>query len=83
MFNGGRGLLRLRSSSIYNDNNWHSIVFSRDGSNGKMVIDESDVASGSTPKPTVEVKMSTPFYLGGVNSDYKHEIFPKLVRYCF
>lgn len=81
MFNGGRGLLRLRSNSIYNDNNWHSIVFSRDGSNGKMVIDELDVSTGSTPKPTLEVKMSTPFYLGGVNLDYKQEIFSKLVSY--
>lgn len=79
VFDAGHGLLNLRSDFMYNDNNWHSVEFSRDGSDGKLVIDNQLADGGKTQNNTTKLELHPPFYLGGINQEQKNAIQPKLV----
>ncbi|XP_050301015.1 laminin subunit alpha [Anthonomus grandis grandis] len=60
----------IKSQMTYNDDKWHKVDFSRDGSEGKMVIDFGSL-TGRIPHKTVSLDLHIPFYLGGVpQEDY-------------
>ncbi|CAG9771124.1 unnamed protein product [Ceutorhynchus assimilis] len=69
--------LILRSQLTYNDNEWHIIEFSRDGAEGKMVIDGRDL-SGRIPHKTPSLDLHIPFYVGGVPLEDYDKVLPNL-----
>lgn len=80
VFDGRHGLLRLRSNAMYNDNKWHSVIFSRYGPDGKLVIDDELVDLGKTSGNTIKVELNTPFYLGGFNPEFDVNVSYALVN---
>lgn len=64
---------------MYNDNKWHTVEFSRNGPEGKLVIDGEHVDGGRTIGNTVKVELNIPFYLGGINPDHENEVLRSLV----
>uniref|UniRef100_A0A8C8VNC6 Laminin subunit alpha 3 n=1 Tax=Pelusios castaneus TaxID=367368 RepID=A0A8C8VNC6_9SAUR len=64
-FGAGGKKLKIKSKTKYNDGQWHTVVFSMDGKNGRLVIDglrarEGKLAGNST------VSTKPPIYLGGL-----------------
>ncbi|XP_063779672.1 laminin subunit alpha-3 isoform X2 [Pseudophryne corroboree] len=59
--------MKIRSQEKYNDGEWHSVVFSWDGMNGRLVIDGLKARKGSLTKHFGLENMSL-LYLGGVPS---------------
>ncbi|XP_060535680.1 laminin subunit alpha [Cylas formicarius] len=68
-FKGEQGPpLLLRSQLTYNDNEWHLVEISRDGSDGKLVI-EGGALTGKILQKTTSLGLHIPFYLGGLHPD--------------
>ncbi|XP_006879090.1 PREDICTED: laminin subunit alpha-4-like isoform X2 [Elephantulus edwardii] len=66
MFNVGHKKLKIRSQEKYNDGLWHDVIFIRENSGGRLIIDGLRVLEESLP-PTEEAwKITSPIYLGGV-----------------
>ncbi|XP_014426018.2 laminin subunit alpha-3 isoform X2 [Pelodiscus sinensis] len=66
-FGAGGRKIKIKSKAKYNDGQWHTVVFSIDGKNGRLVIDglrvkEGKLASNST------FSIKPPVYLGGLPS---------------
>ncbi|XP_074843383.1 laminin subunit alpha-3 [Carettochelys insculpta] len=66
-FGAGGKKIKIKSKAKYNDGQWHTVVFSMDGKNGRLVIDglrvkEGKLASNST------FNIKPPIYLGGLLS---------------
>ncbi|XP_075069530.1 laminin subunit alpha-3 isoform X2 [Mixophyes fleayi] len=59
--------MKIRSQEKYNDGEWHTVVFSWDGTNGRLVIDGLKARKGSVTKHFALDSMSL-VYLGGVPS---------------
>ncbi|XP_069587314.1 laminin subunit alpha-3 [Ranitomeya imitator] len=59
--------LKIRSQEKYNDGKWHTVAFSWDGINGRLVIDGLKARKGSLSKHMSIENMSL-LYLGGVPS---------------
>ncbi|XP_056377714.1 laminin subunit alpha-3 isoform X2 [Hyla sarda] len=59
--------LKIRSQDKYNDGKWHTVAFSWDGTNGRLVIGGLKARKGSLPKHMSLENMSL-LYLGGVPS---------------
>lgn len=66
-FNCGSGAALLDSRNAYNDNEWHTVVFSRTEMEGKLIIDEELVASGSSLGNTKTLNVEPPFLLGSLS----------------
>ncbi|XP_067402634.1 laminin subunit alpha-3 isoform X1 [Emydura macquarii macquarii] len=66
-FGAGGKKIKIKSKAKYNDGQWHTVVFSIDGKNGRLVIDglrarEGKLAGNST------FSTKPPVYLGGLPS---------------
>ncbi|XP_075126694.1 laminin subunit alpha-3 isoform X1 [Leptodactylus fuscus] len=59
--------LKIRSQEKYNDGKWHTVAFSWDGTNGRLVIDGLKARKGTLPKHLSLENMSL-LFLGGVPS---------------
>ncbi|XP_075801564.1 laminin subunit alpha-4 isoform X1 [Microtus pennsylvanicus] len=66
MFNVGHKKLKIRSQEKYNDGLWHDVIFSREKSSGRLVIDGLRVLEESLPPSGAAWKIKGPIYLGGV-----------------
>uniref|UniRef100_A0A8I3WXD2 Laminin subunit alpha 4 n=1 Tax=Callithrix jacchus TaxID=9483 RepID=A0A8I3WXD2_CALJA len=66
MFNVGHKKLKIRSQEKYNDGQWHDVIFIREKSSGRLVIDGLRVLEESLPPTGVTWKIKGPIYLGGV-----------------
>ncbi|XP_050645003.1 laminin subunit alpha-4 isoform X3 [Macaca thibetana thibetana] len=66
MFNVGHKKLKIRSQEKYNDGLWHDVVFIRERSSGRLVIDGLRVLEESLPPTEATWKIKGPIYLGGV-----------------
>lgn len=78
MFNGGSGTAILKSKKTYKDDSWHRVIFSRNMSHGKLVIDD-EVISGDSPSPTNRIDMNPPYFIGGVNPEKQSVVLENLV----
>ncbi|KAG8571015.1 hypothetical protein GDO81_011505 [Engystomops pustulosus] len=58
--------LKIRSQEKYNDGKWHTVAFSWDGTNGRLVIDGLKARKGSLSKHLGLENMSL-LYLGGAS----------------
>ncbi|KAG9478961.1 hypothetical protein GDO78_012566 [Eleutherodactylus coqui] len=59
--------LKIKSQEKYSDGKWHTVAFSWDGTNGRLVIDGLNARKGSLQKHLSLENMSL-LYLGGVPS---------------
>ncbi|XP_064216839.1 laminin subunit alpha-4 isoform X3 [Aotus nancymaae] len=66
MFNVGHKKLKIRSQEKYNDGQWHDVIFIREKSSGRLVIDGLRVLEESLPPTGATWKIKGPIYLGGV-----------------
>ncbi|XP_034231739.1 laminin subunit alpha isoform X3 [Thrips palmi] len=65
-FNCGSGSALLVSKEAYDDNQWHSVIFSRKEMNGSLTIDQVLVASGASAGNTKTLNVEPPYYLGSL-----------------
>ncbi|ELW50124.1 Laminin subunit alpha-4 [Tupaia chinensis] len=66
MFNVGHKKLKIRSQEKYNDGLWHDVIFIREKSSGRLVIDGLRVLEENLPPTGAAWKIKGPIYLGGV-----------------
>ncbi|XP_058163283.1 laminin subunit alpha-4 isoform X2 [Dasypus novemcinctus] len=66
MFNVGHRKLKIRSQEKYNDGLWHDVIFIREKSSGRLIIDGLRVLEESLPPTGAAWKIKGPIYLGGV-----------------
>uniref|UniRef100_A0A8C4LJ69 Laminin subunit alpha-4 n=1 Tax=Equus asinus asinus TaxID=83772 RepID=A0A8C4LJ69_EQUAS len=66
MFNVGHKKLKIRSQEKYNDGLWHDVIFIREKSSGRLIIDGLRVLEESLPPTGAAWKIKGPIYLGGV-----------------
>ncbi|KAG8510968.1 Laminin subunit alpha-4, partial [Galemys pyrenaicus] len=66
MFNVGHKKLKIRSQEKYNDGSWHDVIFIREKSSGRLVIDGLRVLEESLPPTAAAWRIKGPIYLGGV-----------------
>lgn len=79
-FKGNNSSLTIESKSTYNDGHWHLIEFSREGSAGKLVVDETDINDGNIAQKNVALDLRVPFFIGGLRPDDYNEVQTSLVR---
>ncbi|XP_046877503.1 laminin subunit alpha-4 [Hypomesus transpacificus] len=65
-FNQGQQRVKLRSQEKYNDGAWHNVIFIRDGSLGRLIIDGLTVLEDRAKGSNISWNVSSPLYVGGV-----------------
>uniref|UniRef100_UPI0037E8F82A laminin subunit alpha-4 n=1 Tax=Semicossyphus pulcher TaxID=241346 RepID=UPI0037E8F82A len=65
-FNVADQRVRVRSEEKYNDGAWHNVIFIRDGSMGRLIIDGLTVLEDRAKGSNVSWHVSSPIYIGGV-----------------
>ncbi|KAJ8270780.1 hypothetical protein GJAV_G00119200 [Gymnothorax javanicus] len=65
-FNMGSHKVKIKSQEKYNDGMWHSVVFTRDGSVGRLIIDGLKVQEDRARSTSTSWHVIGPFYVGGV-----------------
>ncbi|CAN9507589.1 unnamed protein product [Ophioblennius macclurei] len=82
-FNSGDQRVKVRSKEKYNDGVWHNIVFIRDGSMGRLVIDGLTVLEDRVKKSNVSWHVSSPFFIGGVPPGRAQKNIQRISAYSF
>ncbi|XP_070705268.1 laminin subunit alpha-4 [Pempheris klunzingeri] len=65
-FNVADQRVKIRSEEKYNDGAWHNVIFIRDGSMGRIIIDGLTVLEDRAQGSNVSWHVSSPIYVGGV-----------------
>ncbi|XP_008283859.1 laminin subunit alpha-4 [Stegastes partitus] len=65
-FNVAHQRVKIRSEEKYNDGAWHNVIFIRDGSVGRLIIDGFTVLEDRAQGSNVSWHVSSPIYIGGV-----------------
>ncbi|CAH1115894.1 unnamed protein product [Psylliodes chrysocephalus] len=73
-FRGDGDALIIKSKGIYNDSKWHLVEFNREQGNGKLVIDDEDISTGSLGNKPLMLDLHMPFYIGGLNPDHYNSV---------
>ncbi|XP_070151389.1 laminin subunit alpha [Polyergus mexicanus] len=66
IFNCGSGSALLESNKKINDNEWHIVVFKRQGNYGSLTVDEEDPVTGYSLGDATTINVNPPFFVGGV-----------------
>ncbi|XP_041831758.1 laminin subunit alpha-4 isoform X2 [Melanotaenia boesemani] len=82
-FNVADQKVKIKSDKRYNDGAWHDVVFIRDGSIGKLIIDgltalEDSAVGSNTPWP-----VSQPIFIGGVPPGRAHRNIQRNSAFSF
>nr|XP_046229380.1 laminin subunit alpha-4 [Scatophagus argus] len=65
-FNVADQRVKIKSEDKYNDGAWHNVIFIRDGSMGRLIIDGLTVLQDRVQGSSVSWHVSSPIYIGGV-----------------
>lgn len=65
-FNVAHQRVKIRSEEKYNDGSWHNVIFIRDGSMGRLIIDGLTLLEDRVQGSNVSWHVSSPIYVGGV-----------------
>ncbi|XP_068198931.1 laminin subunit alpha-4 isoform X2 [Antennarius striatus] len=65
-FNVADQRVKIRSEKKYNDGAWHNVIFIRDGSVGRLIIDGLTVLEDRVHRSNFSWHVSSPIYIGGV-----------------
>lgn len=72
-FNCGSGSANISSERRYDDNEWHTVHFSRFHNKGKLVVDSEDEVHGESAGNTRTMQVQAPFFVGGVSGGEHYE----------
>lgn len=78
-FDCGSGPAILVSNRKINDDEWHIVIFKRQGNHGQLIVDEDDAVTGSSQGTTETMNVSPPFYVGGVSQDMSNKVLNTIV----
>lgn len=65
-FNVADQRVKIRSEKKYNDGAWHNVIFTRDGSVGRLIIDGLRVMEDRVQGGNISWNVTSPLYVGGV-----------------
>ncbi|XP_068609646.1 laminin subunit alpha-4 [Brachionichthys hirsutus] len=65
-FNVADQRIKIRSEKKYNDGAWHNVIFIRDGSMGRLIIDGLTVLEDRVQGSNFSWHVGSPIYVGGV-----------------
>ncbi|KAG7244185.1 hypothetical protein INR49_004258 [Caranx melampygus] len=65
-FNVADQRVKIRSEKKYNDGAWHNVIFIRDGSVGRLIIDGLTVMEDRVQGGNISWHVTSPLYVGGV-----------------
>ncbi|XP_054012773.1 laminin subunit alpha [Hylaeus anthracinus] len=74
-FDCGSGPALLVSEKRINDNQWHTVIFKREGNYGELLVDEDSRVTGYSEGPSGTMNVSPPFYVGGVLQDAFNKVY--------
>jgi laminin alpha 3/5 len=66
-FNCGSGSALIVSEKTYHDGQWHSVLFSRLHTSGRLTIDGEVAGEGSSKGSTKSINILSPYYIGGIS----------------
>lgn len=67
-FNCGSGLANISSMNRYDDNQWHSVTFTRQQAKGTLHIDSDDKQIGESDGTARTMNVQAPYSFGGVST---------------
>ncbi|XP_060947763.1 laminin subunit alpha-4 [Limanda limanda] len=65
-FNAAEQRVKIKSEEKYNDGAWHNVIFIRDGSVGRLIIDGLTVLEDRVQESNISWHVNSPLYVGGV-----------------
>lgn len=65
-FDCGSGPALLVSEKMISNQQWHTVVFRRQGNYGTLIVDEEEPVTGYSLGETTTVNVNPPFFVGGV-----------------
>lgn len=68
-FDCGSGPALLATEDRYDDGQWHTVTFSRENTEGKLVIDKTTVVTGESVGGTKALNVIHPIYVGGLDPE--------------
>ncbi|CAL7933589.1 unnamed protein product [Xylocopa violacea] len=77
-FDCGSGPALLVSENKINDDEWHIVIFKRQGNYGELIVDENEPQTGYSQGTMETINVSPPFYVGGVLQDMSTRILQKI-----
>lgn len=72
-FNCGSGSASMTSKFEYNNDKWHTVLFSRQESKGKLIINGDDEVFGESAGNTRTMSVRPLFSFGGVNPEIEED----------
>uniref|UniRef100_A0A8D3BQJ4 Laminin subunit alpha-4 n=1 Tax=Scophthalmus maximus TaxID=52904 RepID=A0A8D3BQJ4_SCOMX len=82
-FNVAEQRVKIKSDDKYNDGAWHNVIFIRDGSVGRLIIDGLTVLEDSAQGSDVSWHISSPLYVGGVPPERAQKNIQRNSAYSF
>uniref|UniRef100_A0AAQ4NQ22 Laminin, alpha 4 n=1 Tax=Gasterosteus aculeatus aculeatus TaxID=481459 RepID=A0AAQ4NQ22_GASAC len=82
-FNVADQRVKIRSEEKYNDGAWHNVVFIRDGSIGRLIIDGLTLLQDRVQEGNISWNVTSPFYVGGVPPDRAQKNIQRNSAYSF
>lgn len=80
VFSCGLGPVTLESDKTFNDGAWHTVVFSRNQTDGKLTVDDNLAAVGNSQTPSNKhLNITPPYYLGAVPKNIQIDVQNVLV----
>ncbi|XP_070562238.1 agrin-like [Ptychodera flava] len=67
-FNLGSGPVSIMSTERVNDNEWHTVLVSRNLRDGTLQVDGGEAHTGQTKRGTTQLDISGTLYIGGSNT---------------
>ncbi|XP_031783644.1 laminin subunit alpha [Nasonia vitripennis] len=74
----GSGPAVIISDKKINDQQWHTIIFKRDGVNGELIVDDDAPIFGRAEGTSDSLIVQPPFYIGGVDPAISSNVFETL-----
>lgn len=68
-FSCGSAPTNMTSKNLYNDDQWHTVVITRDQNKGKLVINGDDESFGEATGSSRAMNLMLPYSFGGVNDN--------------
>lgn len=74
-FNCGSGSANISSKYEYNNNEWHTVLFTRNHSKGRLLINDEDDSFGESFGTTRTMAVQAPFSFGGVSNELMEDSY--------
>ncbi|XP_014485447.1 PREDICTED: laminin subunit alpha isoform X2 [Dinoponera quadriceps] len=65
-FDCGSGMISLMNEKKINDDQWHFVIFTKNGKYGQLIVDEEAIVEGYSQGNSTIIDVNSPFFIGGV-----------------